>query len=486
MPPRKRQTGIIYCRESNVRRRARTGEIRRDLSRSLDEQEEVCRRDCERNDIDVIDVIREPKGASIYSPGKRTKWQDALDRLAAEHIDFLVTTESSRNHRDLAFYIMLREVCRPIGTKLMYNGRIFDLNDPDDAFITAIDAAGDEREAGKTHNRVMRATRSRAAAGRPHGRHTYGYARVYNQTTGEFIEQIPDPTTAPVVQRIYSMLADGASPTGVAKALTRDGIAPPATADVWYPAAVKAIGTNRAYLGERLMNGKVVVQNAWPPIIAEDLWWAVHGRLTKPAAKVIDSTAKTLLSGIATCGVCGGKLYHTQGRARLTAEGRRPSRRYRCKNRQCLARNADALDAYVTEYLLTMAEDDDRIGPQGEDPRLAEAVRQATGLQNRLDAFTRSASEPDGITPERLAIIERDLLPKIAAAERRRDALQARRALDALRGGNPRQAWRQFTLAQQRRIVRETLTIVVHRAPNRSRMFDPELVDVAPIDADAE
>lgn len=149
------------------------------------------------------------------------------------------------------------------------------------------------------------------------------------------------------------------------------------------PATLAGMIENRAYVGE-VIYGSLVNGDAHPAIVELELFeaaqrpsadWAA-GRPTKAAG------ARTLLSGIARCGSCGGRLGSSSA-----GNGRRV---YRCSNAHCEGRVAilqPALDVYVEAALLDWAgpvADEALEVELGESDRVG--ARRAELVQRRLDA----------------------------------------------------------------------------------------------------
>src|SRR5262249_8066113 len=152
--------------------------------RSTDYQEVELTEECEDEGVPVRAVIREVNiGASELSKADRRAWLAEVTALVRRpDVDRLKVWEASRATRDPAFGEALWGVLRRGGARLGYNGRLYNLDDPDDlhAVREAINDAA--LEAGKTSKRVKRHNRRAAAAGRPTGgRRLYGYRRVYSE-----------------------------------------------------------------------------------------------------------------------------------------------------------------------------------------------------------------------------------------------------------------------------------------------------------------
>ncbi len=161
--------------------------------RSVAQQEAECRRQIEDEAWDLVGVwVDNDRGASQWSKGKREQWEDLKDQVTAGDIDVLVVWEPSRLTRDRLVWAALAAICEREGVKIAASGRLYDLSDPDDAFQLDLYFALATREVGVTRKRVMRDAKAQAEAGHPHGGIAYGYYRLYDETTGNLIKQLPD------------------------------------------------------------------------------------------------------------------------------------------------------------------------------------------------------------------------------------------------------------------------------------------------------
>jgi DNA invertase Pin-like site-specific DNA recombinase len=473
----------IYTRVSQARGKKR--------GKSTGEQDAECTADVEANVPGAVIVARycdDDRGASRYSKAKRPDWDRLLADLRAHNLDMLTTWEASRAQRDLEVYVELRKICRRHGILWRYDGHTYDLNDDDDAYRTGQDALDAEREAGKTRKRVLRAVRSRAAAGRPHGKHLYGYRREYDTQSGDYVRTVVDPIAGPVVREMYRRFADGEGITAIATALTRRGVPTPQDAPVWRSSTIRNLIANPGHLGQRASKaGHATVEDAWPPLVDETLWRQVQARLNAPErAPRSDSTVKHLLSGIAVCGVCGGKLNYNSGRTRKTPKAY-PT--YICHDRRCVGRQAGywspdpaqvrGLEGQVVEYVVTLWEGDQRLGRRDDDPRIGEIEREREALRARLDSFRDTAGDPDGPSPAAVAVVERRLLPQIARLDAELAHLRAHTSLPDIGRTSLRKAWPGLSLGRQRAIIAASVTIRVMPA-GQGKRYDPTTVEIKP------
>lgn len=437
---------------------ARVSEDPRGGGRSISEQEQECRAWAAREGWAIARVISETGSASRYarSTRKRRDWQQVVDAVTGQEMEILLTWEASRATRDLTVYSELRDLCARHGVLWGYSGTLYDLGKREDRFRTGLDALLSEDESARTSERIRRSVRARAAEGKPHGRIPYGYRREYDPSSGNLLRQVPDEVTGPVVREIYRLAAAGESMYGICRHLIREGIdTPRPTKYGWHGSTILRLVQNPANRGQRVHQGKVIGPAAWPALVDDALWDAANARLedlTRPRRP--DSTVKHLLSGIATCGVCGGQMYVVRPRGYMT---------YTCKRASCVARSKSNLDPYVLDRLVALLEERRRALTQLGPARPVEqtAAAELTALRARLEAFTVSAAEGE-VSPAALARIEATLGPRISAAERQLRALRApRTAALILSESDPRSFFELLDIADQRSTLRDLLTVTV-------------------------
>ncbi|HEU5085682.1 MAG TPA: recombinase family protein [Acidimicrobiales bacterium] len=435
--------------------------------RSPAEQEAESRALCKRNRWKVVDVVSDTVGASRHSKGTRPGWRQVHDLLAAGDVDVLVTWEASRAQRDLAAYAELRDLCVEHRVRWCYSGRVHDMSDPSDRFTTGLDALLAEREVDEARERIMRAMRANAAAGRPHGRRLFGYRRVYDPATGLLLGQEPDPVEAPVVRRVFADYLAGVGSRTIASALNAEGHRTSTGAE-WADTQVLRMLTNPAYVARRVHRGQVVGDAGWPPLVDVDTFDRIAARRAAQVDRNVRqvSTAR-LLTGVARCGVCGAKVGVRHDRDRRKV--------YSCLGRFCVARDLVKLDAFVTAELLEhlAAEPVAPLGPDPSAPR-----REAVELQGRL-AGAVAEFTAGRLSAGTLARVEADLLPRIAAAE-----AAARRALVPIGvdvpDGDLDGWWDDVLTPEQRRevVASRIVAVVVHPTGKGRRTFDPGSVSV--------
>ncbi|QPG90942.1 recombinase family protein [Rhodococcus qingshengii] len=449
---------IIYVRVSQDSSRS---------GRSVAEQEADCRAVCLREGWPVGEVLEDNDiGASRWSGKDRPAYRRLAEVLRPG--DVLVTWEASRAQRDLTAYAELRDLCAALGVFWNYKGRTHDLNLGTDRFSTGLDALMAEKEADETRDRVVRALKSNAAQGKPHGKHPYGYRGV-RDARGNLVrgEREIEPASAEFVREMVGRVLDGETLRSIAKDVG------PRAGEEWRPTSLAKMLKNPALAGWRVHNGEKV-RGTWEPILTEDEHMRVVAVLDNPQRRTNRGTApKFLLSGIAVCDVCGSFCYrrkqHTKGS-------------YQCVNFH-VARNVERADAVVIEKMLQLIRkyqehlflfsDDEGDEVTGDSARY---LAEADELQQRLDGYTDAAMRGE-MSQKQYLRMEAGLIGQIERAQQkaRESTLVSDPILLRFIAKDPLAVWEDATLEEQRRIVRASVNV---RIKKTGRVFNPDDVEV--------
>ncbi len=444
-----------------------------DRGRSVEEQEVECRRWVKREGWELASVYCDnDRSASRYARKFRPDWQRLTEDLAGGRIDVLVAWEISRTTRDRVVWAALVESCLNRDVKLCIDGRLHDLADPDDAFNLDMASSLAIRESGVTRKRVLRAVRANADKGRPHGKLLYGYRRVYDDKTGELVEQVPDPVTSEVVREAARRVLKGETPYAVAQDYNRRGVAAPRGSERgWDLTQIKRLCINPGYAGQRVHQGKVVGDAAWPAIISKADHLQLVAKLSDPTRRSQrDSTIRHLLSGIAVCGVCGGRMRVQKNRGFLA---------YLCVDGFHVSRREDDVDAYITEVTLQRLERPDLADLMANEPDAdtTAALAEAKEKRSRLNEFYDAAAAGE-LTPQALCRIEARLLPEIEAAEKRALPQFTSPLVTEVAGSEARERWEKLPIPAKREVISTLMTVRIMPSTRGRRTFDPESVQV--------
>jgi hypothetical protein len=109
-------------------------------------------------------------------------------------------------------------------------------------------------------------------------------------------------------------------------------------------------------IGSQADQGELLedVDVTWPPIVAEETFWAAQRILSDPRRYTGRRGTKTLLAGLVDCAGCRGPLYPTGGRYPY----------YKCATNGCpkmVTVSRDLRDEYVAEHMIRWLSDSDVI-----------------------------------------------------------------------------------------------------------------------------
>jgi site-specific DNA recombinase len=342
----------------------------------------------------TLRVHRRRISASRYGK-RRPAWEAVKSELRKG--DVLVTWEASRSTRDLEEYVQLRKLGVELGVKVCYSGRILDLSNGDDRFMSGLDVLVAEKESEQIKARVLRGKQTSADAGHPSGRAPWGY-RTKPREPGKRPEWEPDPREAPRLQEAVRRLLKGATMYAVMRWIeSSDGFTPSSITNL------KRSLTNPALAGLRVHRGEIVGPGTWDPIISVTEREQLLKELdTQPATRP-GPEPKHLLSGIAKCGVCGEGLRWKRYQGK-----RNPG--YECYRGHC-SREAGRMEAAVTQELFTWLPAVYKLLSEHA-AATAEAQRKIAELQDQIKGWREAAIRGE-VTPESFADIERGLLQRI-------------------------------------------------------------------------
>ncbi len=269
-------------------------------------------------------------GASLSRPGL-----DALrDRAALADFDVLLVTEPSRLARKYIHQALLVEELQSHGCRVEFVDRPMS-EDPHDQLLLQIRGAVAEYERTLITERMRRGRLAKVRAGQllPWPRPPFGYD-VDPQRPRDPAGVRLHEYEAAVVREIYAWyLEPGATLSGIADRLSREGVARPRGEGIWYPSTVRGILSNPLYKGSACANRTRLIasrvrasammpvgkgrtnilrsQEEWipirvPAIVSEEVWELVQAKLTKNQqnARRNNKSHEYLLRALVSCGTC--------------------------------------------------------------------------------------------------------------------------------------------------------------------------------------
>lgn len=449
---------------------ARISDDRRGEALGVGRQREDCVSLAERRGHSVVRVYTD-NSVSAYSGRVRPGYRELLAAIAAGGVDVVLAWDPDRLHRspaELEDFIVLMER-HGVAVETVQAGT-WDLATPSGRLVARQLGSVARYESEHKAERVRRALEQNAAGGRPHGRHAYGWRRVYDTESGRGRDVI-EPGEAAVIRDVAARIIRGESMNAVTVALNEAGTPSP-TGKPWAKGMVRAVMLRERNAGLRVHHGEVVGEGEWEPVLPLATFEQVRAILRDPQRRTSTSSAAVhLLSGIARCGKCGAPM-------RAGQNGTTPS--YRCSAKSCVSRARSDVDGLVTRVVLGRLAQPDAAAllTPGRSDEHKLAAAEAAALRGRLDdaADNYADGKIDGRQLERITA---RLRPQIEAAELRARMVDDTPLLAGL-AGNERAAavWEGRTLSQKRGVIDMLVSVTVLGAKPGARVFDPEAVRV--------
>ncbi len=386
---------------------------------SIDDQLRICREHAAREGWQVVGTYKDAaiSGSSVtLRPGIQSLLQDAQ----AGQFDMVLAEALDRVSRDQADVATLYKHMQFAGVTVitLAEGEISELHVGLKGTMNALFLKDLAR---KTH----RGLRGRVEQGKAGGGLCYGYDVVKQlDARGEPVcgERTINPAEATVIQRIFRDFANGLSPQAIVRALNAEQIVGPG-GKLWSPTTLRGhikrgtgLLNNELYIGKLVWNrqryvkdprtgkrvSRVNPQSEWITtdvpelrILDDALWQKVKARqeaITMQFATAIEATRarfqlnvthrpKSLLSGLVTCGCCGGP-YALRLKGRFACSNHTDNKS--CDNNRSISRSA--LESRVLDGLR-----DRLMAPE----IAAEAVRAYADETNRRSKERRAANAAD-------------------------------------------------------------------------------------------
>jgi site-specific DNA recombinase len=477
-----RLRGVLYTRVSNDK----SGR-----ARSPQEQHDEGVRAFERHDIDLVASLQDLVGASEHTSSTKSRDGFAALRQMIERseVDVVGAYSVDRVTRDDIEWPTLARLCKRHDVILLVDGRMYDLDNPEDAYHLDSEQARAKYEVAKLRKRVLRALRANADSGLPHGRAAFGYRHVYDRR-GRLVGSEIDPARAAVVREIYARLEAGEALREIGHDFDARGVqAPSKCADdcdldhvrhydgTWgqnAPSRLRKIALNRTYVGDRVYRGEVVGLGCWEPIIEREQAERVRAILRDPTRKArglsSGTRVKHLGSGIVTCAVCGGDVRPSTNRS-----GRKtPTEQYRCRWHGCVSRGRSLVNAAIERLVVGWLSSVDVAGAwntAADATRLRAATLSLAELQAQLDD-AESAWHAKELSARAFGGLESRLVPQIEDLQSQIARLRTPVPSEvvAMAGDQAQARWNAATIEQRRAVVRAVVPTMrlVRTADRRS------------------
>ncbi|SCL25419.1 recombinase family protein [Micromonospora inyonensis] len=465
---------LIYVRQSQDRSGEELG-----IARQLADARQLAK-------LRGWEVIRELPENDTSASGKRQRpqFEAVLAAIEAQEVGAVIAwdmTRLSRNRRDTVRLLEAGE--RAKITLAFVRGTDLDLSTPAGGLIADILAGVARNEIAVKSDRQRRAALQAAEQGRwVGGRRPFGY-----EADGCTIRE----AEAAALRDAYAAVLTGVSLGGVARDWNTRGLHTPqgkrdGSPSLWTSQTVRPTLLNPRYAGLRARGrGKsqqVMAAAEWQAIVPESTWRAAVAVIADPARANPPRGGRSLLTGLAFCGVCGEDTPATvHAGAAPSRKGREGYRTYRCRAAYGhVGRAAEPVDEFVTAVALErLSRPDARDLLIDRDRADVEQLRtEAIALRGRRKALL-GLVEDGTYTDAEIRDRAGRLAEKIAAVEAKlADAGRVDILGPLIDADDIRAAWDALDVERQRAVIDTLMTVRLHPPGRGTRTFRPETVEI--------
>lgn len=440
----------------------------------VDRQLADCKALASRLGWDVVDVFSD-NDVSATRSRVRPEYQRMLKQIHAGQIGAVVVWDVdrlTRTPRELEDVIDLADAKH---LRLASVGGDVDLGTEQGRMTARMKGSVARYEVEQNRRRLKRKFDELAVGGHPTGKPAFGYTRSRVERDGRLVAvDTINPAEAEIVRESARRVLAGEGLWAIVKDLNARGVTTN-TGGPWQTQTLRRMLLRPRNAALRVHRGVVVGKAAWDPILDEETFHRLTATLTDPSRRTSNrgTAVKYLLSNLAICGECGGRLV---GTAEFVYSYRTFPHRYVCMHAGChkVSRAMAPVDD-VVEQIITGVLERDGVNLLGGDERTAgEARERIAALQAKL-AVVADQFASDLITAEQLERITGRLRPELEAEKRRLAAAQPRDEFAAFAGPGSGAAWAAADVETKRAVLNKIATVTIHKQ-GPGRAFDPELV----------
>jgi len=352
-------------------------------------------------------------------------------------------------------------------------------------FLARIMAATASKSSADTARRVAASRERLAGQSYQGGRRPYGFRPDPSAPKYRKRLLVVDSEAAVLRQAADDILDRGISLKAVARDLRERGVLT-VSGTAWSAKTLREVLIKPAVGGRAVGKGedgrRLLVPAPWDPILDPDRWERLRDKLTDPSRRTNLARAnepRWLVSGFATCGVCGGRTRVAGGRNRAAA--------YVGAGCCHVRRSAVAVDNHIAELavrrlgLPDIAEGDTLKPPPRPGIDARKLRTEARRLRDRKAAQMRLHAAGD-IDDADLAAGMRAIRDRLARIDAQLAASDEADPLAEFRQGRPAGVvWDGLSVARRRAVVQTLMAgIVINRAGRRGQGFDPDTLEVTP------
>lgn len=452
-------TAAIYCRISADREGEGLG---------VERQEADCRKLAESLGLRVAEVfIENDVSASTNSRKPRPAFDRMIEAVESGRVKAVVAYSNSRLTRRPRELEGLVELHQRTGVRIhtVVSGQ-YDLSTADGRLHARLLGSIDAAEAERTSERVSRAARQAAEAGKWHGGpRPFGF-----EAGGVVVREVE----AEALREGYRQVLAGASLASIARLWNGQGLRTGAHDKEWKIPSVREVLCSARYAGLRAYKGEILGEAEWEAIVDRETWDAVWTILRDPARRRGTPSPRRLLTGVAVCGVCDGTVYGSGGSAE------KPN--YRCRTSGHVARKSQPIDSYVTDVIvgrLSMPDAAVLFQPKPKEATEQGGLQeQAQALRARLDSLATEFADGE-LTASQLRTASARIRERLEGIESKLATAQQVSPLAQFAGRDPARVWETLDDDVKRAVIDHLAVVRILPALRGSHRFNPDTVEIA-------
>lgn len=259
-----------------------------------------------------LKIIREYTDRAISGrTDDRPGFQLMLHEIGKIRPHAVILWKTDRLGRDRYTLALAKKTIRDAGAQIHYVAETNPTDSPESVLLEGLLESMAEFYSKQLRQNVTRGMRYNAEHCLFNGHKLLGYS------VDDTRHYIPDPSTAPIVQRIFTDYANGRPMQDIANELNEAGIRT-VLGKTFTVNSLRHILHNRAYIGEYRYSD-VIVPGGMPRLISDDLFQQVQARFIqnkrtpRPQQQTTDDAPRYWLTGKLFCGLCGEPLHGVSG-----------------------------------------------------------------------------------------------------------------------------------------------------------------------------
>jgi len=257
----------------------------------------------------IVREFKDDDRSAFKRKVKRIEFDELAGELEANRLDMLVSYDQDRYARRVYSWSYILELAHETETRIrFYLGGELNVQDAGARMQSHFKAATDEYSSAHNAERIRESLITLAEEGKQVGRVPFGWKRVHDfGTSGRALgyHDVKEPKEARVVRDIIKRVNAGDSLTSIARDLNKRGINH-RTGRAFTPVTVRQIIMRPMNAGLLYRKGEYFGASQAPALVSERDWRAAVAKVSAPERRVTPGpTPQHLLSGIASCAVCG-------------------------------------------------------------------------------------------------------------------------------------------------------------------------------------